>query len=55
MRLPTAEMPLRMAVSMLFIMLLDVSGKPCRLLATSLQHHGIPYGPVQHVMASRAC
>ena len=38
MRRPTAEMPLRMAVSILFIMLLGVSGTPCKVLATSLQH-----------------
>lgn len=39
MRLPTAEMPLRMAVSMLFIMLLEVSGRLCTLPAMSLQHN----------------
>lgn len=41
MRLPTAEMPLRTAVSMLFIMLLEVSGTAGTLPAKSLHHASI--------------
>lgn len=45
MRRPIAEMPLRMAVSMPIIMLLDVSGRPCPLLAISLRHATALDGP----------